>query len=95
LKKKTYLFDDDTLEVLKVLRQELGKKETQIIREALNLYFNNHKNQTELMSSVNELLEKIEAIVSKVSELSYQLGRCEERNRMLMEELERLKRGEG
>lgn len=91
MKKKTYVFDDDTLEVLKTLREELGKKETQIIREALRLYFDNHRNNRELMLSLNDLLNRIESIVSRISELSYRLGRCEERNRTLEEELRKLR----
>ncbi len=85
------MFDDETLDVLSILREELGKKETQIIREALRLYFENHRNNRELMSSLNELIERIEGIVSQVSQLSYKLGRCEERCRALEGELERLR----
>jgi len=91
LRKKTYVFDDHTLEVLQVLKEELGKKETQIIREALRLYFENHRNSRNLMSSVNELVERMENIVKQISELSYRLGRCEERARRLEEEIRKLK----
>jgi len=91
LKKKTYVFDSRTLEVLKLLCEELGKKETQIIREALKLYFDHHRSRKELISSVESLVERIERITNQVAELSYKLGRCEERNRNLEEEIRRLK----
>jgi len=91
LKKKTYVFDSSTLEILEVLKEKLGKKETQIIREALRLYLDNHKNHEQLMGSVNEFVDRIESIVKQISELSYRLGRCEERNRYLEEELRKLK----
>jgi len=85
------VFDDNTLEVLKTLREELGKKETQLIKEALRLYFDNHRSNGEVMSSLNELINRIESIVSQVSELSYKLGKCEERNRALERKLRRLR----
>ena len=94
MQKKTYVFDDNTLEVLKTLREELGKKETQIIKEALRLYFENHRNNREVMASLNELVGRIEAIVSQIAELSYRLGECEERNRVLEGELRKLKRNQ-
>lgn len=94
MQKKTYVFDDNTLEVLKTLREELGKKETQIIKEALRLYFENHRNNREVMASLNELVGRIEAIVSQIAELSYRLGKCEERNRVLEGELRKLKRNQ-
>jgi len=92
LRKKTYVFDEDTLDILRTLREELGKKETQIIREALKLYFDRHREQVSFMNSLGNLMEKIERIVRQISELSYKLGRCEERNRILEEELRRLRK---
>ncbi len=92
MRKKTYVFDEDTLDILRSLREELGKKETQIIREALKFYFDHHREQVSLMNSLGNLMEKIERIVRQISELSYRLGRCEERNRILEEELRKLGR---
>ncbi len=91
MRKKTYVFDDSTLSILETLREELGKKETQIIREALRLYFDNHREHVNLMNSLGELVERIERVVRQISELSYRLGRCEERTRALEEELKRLR----
>ena len=91
MKKKTYLFDSETVEILNTLKEELGKKETQIIREALRLYFDNHRNEKRLMDSVNELIDRIERLVNQISELSYRLGKCEERNRIFEEELKKLR----
>jgi len=93
LRKKTYVFDEDTLNILKTLREELGKKETQIIKEALRLYFDNHREQVDFMKSLGNLMERIERVVKQVSQLSYRLGRCEERNRILEEELRRFRSG--
>lgn len=92
MKKKTYIFDPDTVEILNTLKEELGKKETQIIREALRLYFESRRNEKKLMDSVNDLVEKIDEFADRISDLSYRLGRCEERNRVLEEELKRLRR---
>lgn len=91
MRKKTYLFDPDTLEILETLKAELGKKETQIIREALRLYLQSHMRERKLLDAVDDLAERIERIALKVSELSYKLGRCEERNRVLEEELRKLR----
>lgn len=91
MRKKTYVFDNDTLEVLQVLKEELGKKETQIIREALRFYFENHRSNKNLMNSLNELVERMENIVKQISDLSYRLGRCEEKAKRLEEEIRRLK----
>ncbi len=92
MRKKTYLFDNHTVDIIQILKEELGKKETQIIKEALRLYFDNHRSNEEILKSFKDLIDKIESIVEKVSELSYRLGRCEERNRRLDKELRKLRR---
>lgn len=94
MRKKTYVFDRETLEVLNTLKEELGKKETQIIREALRLYLDNYRTERELLAELKVLVGKIETLFSRTSELSYRLGVCEERNRHLHEEIRRLREGQ-
>jgi len=93
LRKKTYVFDGETLDILKILKEELGKKETQIIREALKLYFDNHRERENLLNSLSGVMDRIEKVMRQISELSYRLGKCEERNRILEEEVKRLRKG--
>lgn len=72
MKKKTYVFDGKTLEVLNTLKIELGKKETQIIREALRLYYENQKNHREILLSAKDMerrLSEIERRLDKIEEL--------------------------
>ena len=71
-KKKTYVFNKHTLEVLDGLKNVTKKSETQIIVEALELLEEYLRKDKELDSSLDILLDKI-------SELSYKLGKCEER----------------
>jgi len=80
--KKTYVFDKKTLEILKNLKEELGKSETQIIKEALRLY---HK-------VLHGEYDEFRCMAEKLAEVSYKLGALEERLRILEEELRRLKR---
>ncbi len=71
-KKKTYVFNKHTLEVLDALKNMTKKSETQIIVEALELLEEYIRKEKELDNGLDILLEKI-------SELSYKLGKCEER----------------
>ncbi len=95
MRKKTYLFDSDTLEILSTLKEKMGKKETQIIREALRLYLDSYMKERKLLDTVSEFMDKIERIADQISDLSYRLGRCEERNRILEAELRKLKGSRG
>jgi translation initiation factor 2B subunit (eIF-2B alpha/beta/delta family) len=71
-KKKTYVFNQHTLEILDALKDMTKKSETQIIAEALELLEGYIRKEKELDNSLDILLEKI-------SELSYKLGKCEEK----------------
>jgi len=71
-KKKTYVFSTHTLNILEELKNLTKKSETQIITEALELFEEYIKKDKELDSSLDILLDKI-------SDLSYKLGKCEER----------------
>ena len=71
-KKKTYVFSTHTLNILEELKNITKKSETQIITEALELLEEYVKKDKELDSSLDVLLDKI-------SDLSYKLGKCEEK----------------
>ena len=93
MKKKTYILDQNTLNILGTLCRELGKKETQIIKEALRVYLESHNRNQHFIDSMAEAMSKMEQALERVAELSYKLGRCEERNRALQQEISRLKSG--
>ncbi len=80
-KKKTYVFDNQTVELLEELKKITGKSETRIICEALELY-------DEYIKKDGNLKNSLEVLLDKISELSYKLGRCEAR-------LEKFKRQNG
>ncbi len=71
-KKKTYVFNQHVLDILERLKETTKKSETQIITEALELLDEYVRKDRELDSSLDIMLNKI-------SELSYKLGKCEER----------------
>ncbi len=80
-KKKTYVFDNNILNLLEELKLLTGKSETRIISEALELYEKHIKKEESIKNSLELLLDKI-------SELSYKLGQCEA-------QLEKLKKDKG
>ncbi len=90
MKKKTYVFDDDTLEILENLKCSTNKKEISIIRDALKMYYDVHNNQENLYKALNEIICQLNYITSKIEKLSYELGQCKERNRHLEDMLKRL-----
>ena len=66
------MFSTHTLNILEELKNLTKKSETQIITEALELFEEYIKKDKELDSSLDILLDKI-------SDLSYKLGKCEEK----------------
>ncbi|GAB6066408.1 hypothetical protein JCM9492_15010 [Aquifex pyrophilus] len=72
MKKKTYVFDEETLRVLSELKKKLGKKEVRIIKEALMYYYE------KLMGE--SLEERIKHIENKIRELELRVKRLEEKN---------------
>ena len=90
-KKKTYVFDQDTLNILEALKRDLGKKETQILKEALRLYMEHHKGMSAMTTTAQEFLKSVENLTKHVSDLSYRLGRCEAEKERLKSELDRLR----
>lgn len=90
VRKKTYVFDDDTLEILENLKCSMNKKEVSIIREALRMYHDMHNNQENLYKALNEIICQLEYITSKIEKLSYELGQCKERNKYLEDMIRKL-----
>ncbi len=92
MRKKTYMFDDETLEILDELKCNLNKKEVGIIKEALRLYYETQKNQENLYSSIMGIVSQLNFILSRIEKLSYELGQCRERNKMLEKYLQDMER---
>ncbi len=93
MRKKTYVFDGDTIRILEEIKVELGKKETQILKEALRLYYEHHQSMKRDLDRLETLVRDLERMVERISELSYKLGKCEERLRSLEEEIRRIRGG--
>ncbi len=93
MKKKTYVFDGETIKILEEIKLELGKKETQILREAIKLYYEQTMEMKAQMSRLEDAVSKITELVQKIGDLSYKLGRCEEKLSELQNEISRLKSG--
>ncbi len=91
MKKKTYVFDEDTLEILDQLKCDLNQKEISIIKAALRAYYEVQCNKKEIYKTLNEVVTQLSSIVQKIEELSYALGQCRERNRQLEKILRELK----
>jgi prefoldin subunit 5 len=90
LRKKTYVFDGDTIRILEEIKLELGKKETQILKEALRLYYEQHRSFKKEMARLDSLVRELQRLTERVSDLSDKLDRCEERLRSLEEEVRKL-----
>ncbi len=80
MKKKTYVFDQNTLEILESLKGELGKKEVQILREALALYRDKVRGVKESLSKVENLSSKMDMVLVRLFEL---LNKVEDSNAKL------------
>ncbi len=73
MKKKTYVFDEETLRILSELRNKLGKKEVQIIKEAIREYYKRIvENKT--------LEERLKHIENKIKELELRVKKLEGEN---------------
>lgn len=71
-KKKTYIFNEQTISNLEKLKDLTNKKETQIISEAVAVYL-------EYLERDKRFNDKLEFMVKEIEELSYKLGVCEEK----------------
>jgi len=94
LKKKTYIFDEDVLEILDQLKCDLNQKEVAIIKDALRSYYEVQCNKREVYKTLHDVVSQLDNIIRKIEELSYALGQCRERNRQLEKIVKELK-GEG
>jgi len=83
-KKKTYIFNEQTLQVLSELKKLTSQTETQILSDALYFYL-------KYKGKENGFLSKIDYVFEKIERLSFELGRCQERVRYLEEKLEEKK----
>ncbi len=83
MKKKTYVLDESTLNMLEKLKCELNQKEVSVIKEAVRMLHEYHCEKQRTYETLNEIVEKLDYIVKRVEELSYQLGKCQEKNRYL------------
>ncbi len=90
MQKKTYVFDETTLEILDDLKCKLKQNETSIIKEAIRMYRDTMNGKDEIYRMLHEIVYKLEYIIEKVERLSFQLGKCVERNRQLEEQLRKL-----
>ncbi len=70
MKKKTYVFDSSTLELLESLKKELGKKEVQILREALRVYGEKVQSLKESVSHMGSVVSKMDMVLVNMFELS-------------------------
>jgi DNA-binding transcriptional regulator GbsR (MarR family) len=90
LRKKTYILDDTTLDMLDRLKCELNQKEVSVIKEAVRKLHEYHCTRQKTYETLNEIVEKLNYIVQRIEELSYKLGKCEERNRYLERKLSKM-----
>jgi len=95
LKKKTYVFDDTTLDMLDRLKCELNQKEVSILREAIKKLHDYYCEKQRTYESLREIIQKLDYIVNRIEDLSFQLGQCREKNRILEEKLREILEREG
>lgn len=70
-KKKTYIFGQETIGLINELKQMTNKSETQILSEAVELFYDYLKKNKSIHSNFEMLLDK-------VVELSFRLGELEQ-----------------
>ena len=90
MKKKTYVFDGETLRILEEIKLELGKKETQVLKEAIRLYHRHHREMEERISRLERGAERMEELAHKIRELCTRLARCEELLSSIQKDISRL-----
>ncbi len=90
MQKKTYMLDEETLNLLEELKWILNKKEITIIKESIKLYHEQHVKEETVLKILSEITNQLSYIINKIEVLSRELGRCEERNRYLETQIEKL-----
>ena len=90
LKKKTYIFDGETLQILEEIKLKLGKKETQILKEAIMLYHHYNNQMEERISKLERGAQRMEEFAQELRKLSIRLERCEEMLSSIQKDIARL-----
>ena len=83
MKKKTYIFDDSTLDMIDKLKCELNQKEVVVLKEAIRNLYEQSCERRKNEDTLKEIVKKLDYIVKRIEELSFELGRCRERNKYL------------
>ncbi|WP_457640433.1 hypothetical protein [Persephonella sp.] len=65
-KKKTYVFEEETLDTLKKIKQKTGKSETQILKEAIILYEKYLNDDEDGIKTIKDIASKLEKIVNRL-----------------------------
>ncbi len=89
MKKKTYIFDDNTLDMIDHLKCELNQKEVVILKEAIRMLYESKYERKKKEDLLNEIVRKLDYIVRRIEDLSFELGKCKERNKYLEDKLKR------
>ncbi|RUM28824.1 MAG: hypothetical protein DSY32_03900 [Aquifex sp.] len=84
MKKKTFVFDEQTLKILEELKEKLNKKEVQIVEEALRFYHEYLVLKEGIYGDIKKISENFLEIINKIEDLSYRLGRCEAEREILI-----------
>ncbi|WP_457622496.1 hypothetical protein [Persephonella sp.] len=72
-KKKTYVFDENTLAKLDEIKDLTGKSETQILKEAVDLYLQVLSDDREGLGNIKDITEKLEKVVDRLEDLLVKL----------------------
>ena len=93
MRKKTYMLDDHTLDLLEELKRELNQKEVSVIREAVRQLHERHRKEKEYHSMLKDMVSRLDSLAKRIEELSFELGRYKERNSMLERKIKELLTG--
>ncbi|WP_456400773.1 hypothetical protein [Persephonella sp.] len=68
-KKKTYVFEEETVKQLEKIKRLTGKSETQILREAITIYGKILNEDRDGIESVKEITTRLEGVVDRLESL--------------------------
>lgn len=75
MKKKTFVFDEETLTILYEIKQITKKSETQIVKESLKLYRDFLKKEKEALPENLILVERLENLVMRIESVLKEISR--------------------
>jgi len=75
VKKKTFVFDEETLTILYEIKQITKKSETQIVKESLKLYRDFLKKEKEALPENLILVERLENLVMRLESVLKKISR--------------------